>query len=132
MMNFSRLKSICVVFLIALLTMTTGCNNDAGVYQINDVVSDPGAYSGPLTLEGVVYAFSKEDPSIVGVMDKKELQCTTPNCKKALLAMKVTDSRVSIGDEIKASGTIVKEPWGYILKPEQLQVVGNHKLGGAS
>ena len=132
MMNLSRLKSIGVVFLTAFLVVTAGCNNDGAVYQINDVVSDPGAYSGVLTLEGVVYAFSKEDPSIVGVMDKKELQCKTPNCKKALLAMKLTNSQVAIGDEVKVSGSIVKEDWGYVLKAEQLQVVGNHKLGGAS
>ena len=46
--------------------------------------------------------------------------------------MKVTKSQVAIGDEIKVSGSIVKEDWGYILKAEQLQVVGKHKLGGAS
>lgn len=131
-MNPVRIKSICIVFLMALLLAVTGCKENTAVYQINDVVSDPGAYSGVLTLEGVVYAFADEDPSIIGVMDKKELQCKTPNCKKALLAMKVTDSKLSIGDEVKVSGSIIKENWGYLLKADQVEVVARHKLGGAS
>ena len=130
-MKHSRFKAICVVFLIAFSLVAAGCNNDEA-YQINDVASDPGAYSGVLKLEGVVYAFSKDDPSIVGVMDKKELQCKTPNCKKVLLAMRTTGSKLAIGDEVKVSGSIVKEDWGYLLKADQIQVVGNHKLGGAS
>lgn len=131
-MNKSVLKSACVVFLLAIFMMTAGCDNSAPAYQINDVASDPGAYSGVLNLEGVVYTFAQGDKSIVGVMDKKELQCTTPNCKKVLLAMKISGPQLAIGDEIKVSGSIVKESWGYLLKTDQVKVVGSHVLGGAS
>ena len=113
------------------LMIMPGCKNDMSVYQVNDVVSDPSAYSGDLTLQGVVYAFSKDNPSIVGVMDKKELQCKSPNCKKKLIAMQVTDSKLTVGDEVKASGSLIKTSGGYILKAKQVQVMENHKLGGA-
>ena len=130
MMNQLIYKSVFSLFLIASLVIMAGCKNDAPVYQVNDVVSDPGAYNGVLTLEGVVYTFAKQDPSIVGIMDKKELQCKTPNCKKTLLAMQVMDSKLAVGDEVKVSGSIVKESWGYLLKAKQVQIMINHKLGG--
>jgi hypothetical protein len=130
-MNQLIFKYMCLSFLLASLVITAGCKNDALVYQVNDVVSDPGAYVGDLTLEGVVYTFAKDNPSIVGVMDKKELQCTTPNCKKTLMAVQVVESKLAVGDEVKVSGAIVKESWGYLLKAEQVKVMNNHKLGGA-
>ncbi len=130
-MNQLSLKSVCFLFLLASLVILTGCKNDALVYQVNDVSSDPGAYSGALTMEGVVYTFSQQDPSLVGIMDKKELQCTTPNCKKTLLAMRVVDSKLAVGDEIKVSGSLVKESWGYLLKAEEVKIMAKHKLGGA-
>ncbi|PLX84568.1 MAG: hypothetical protein C0618_11310 [Desulfuromonas sp.] len=126
-------KSVGSVFLLvicaALITVTSGCREPVTVFQVNDVVSDPGAFDKPLTLEGVVYTRAKGDMSIVGMMDKKELQCTTPNCNKALMAVKVSETSLSIGDEIKVTGTIVKESWGYLLKADQIKVVANHKFG---
>jgi len=121
------LKIFVSLFMVAIIGFTTGCKNE--VFQVNDVVSDPGAFSKPLTLEGVVYTFAKGDSTIVGVMDKKELQCKTPNCNKALLAVKAPGKPLSVGDEIKASGSIVKESWGYVLKADSVEVVTRHKIG---
>ncbi len=126
-MKKSLLKAVVYISILAIIGITTGCKED--VFQVNDIVSDPGAFSEPLTLEGVVYRFAQGDTSIVGVMDKKELQCTTPNCNKALLAVKAPGSRLAIGDEVKVSGTITKESWGYILKADQVKVITRHKLG---
>ena len=126
-MKKSLLKSVVYLSIIAMVSLTTGCKEE--VFQVNDIISDPGAFSEPLSLEGIVYRFAQDDTSIVGVMDKKELQCTTPNCNKALLAVRVSDSQLAIGDEIKVSGSISKESWGYILKAEQVQVITKHKLG---
>ena len=128
-MNQLFTRSTYFLFLLAMLAIMAGCKDNAVVYQVNDV-SDPDAYIGELKLEGVVYAFANSDPSIVGVMDKKELQCTTPNCKKALLAVQVKNSKLTVGDEVKVSGSMVKESWGYLFKAEQVQVKTNHKLGG--
>lgn len=132
MNNTSRFKVVIFVFMFACVAIASGCKDNAPLFQVNDVVSDPGAYSGALTVEGVVSAFSEQDASIVGIMDKKELQCTTPNCKKVLLAVKVVDAKLAVGDEVKVSGSIVKESWGYLLKADQVQVVGRHNLGRAS
>lgn len=126
-MKHSVLRIFVYLSIIAIIGLTAGCKDD--VFQVNDVVSDPGAFSKPLTLEGVVYAYAKGDTTIVGVMDKKELQCQTPNCNKALLAVKVPGLRLNKGDEIKASGSIVKESWGYLLKADDVKVVATHKIG---
>lgn len=126
-MKKSLLKVVVCISILAMVGLTAGCKEE--VLQVNDVVSDPGAFSEPLSLEGIVYRFAKGDTSIVGVMDKKELQCTTPNCNKALLAVKVSGSQLAIGDEIKVSGTITKESWGYILTADQVEVITRHKLG---
>lgn len=126
-MKKSLLKAVISIFVLAMISLTTGCRED--VFQVNDIVSDPGAFSEPLSLEGIVYKFAQGDRSIVGIMDKKELQCTTPNCNKALLAVRVPGPQLAIGDEVKVSGTIAKESWGYILKAEQVEVIAKHKLG---
>lgn len=130
-MNLSIFKSICFLLLLTPFVIMAGCKNDVLVYQVNDVVSDPGAYSGVLIVEGVVAAFAQDDPSVVGVMDKKELQCTTPNCNKVLLPIKISDSKLAIGDEVKVTGSMVNDKrWRYILKADKVQVVNKHKLGG--
>ena len=126
-MKHSVLRIFVYLSIVAIIGLTTGCKDD--VFQVNDVVSDPGAFSKPLTLEGVVYTYAKGDSTIVGVMDKKELQCKTPNCSKALLAVKAPDKQLSVGDEIKASGSIVKESWGYVLKADDVKVITRHKIG---
>ncbi|PLX78584.1 MAG: hypothetical protein C0616_14195 [Desulfuromonas sp.] len=128
-MKNSVLKVLVCLSVLIFMSVAAGCKDQTSVFQVNDVVSDPGAFSKPLTLEGIVYAYSKGDASIVGVMDKKELQCTTPNCKKALLAVKSPGAELSVGDEIEASGSIIKESWGYVLKAEDVKVVARHKLG---
>lgn len=126
-MKHSVLKVFVYLFMLVIIGLTVGCKDQ--VFQINDVVSDPGAFSKPLTLEGVVYTYAKGNKSIVGVMDKKELQCTTPNCNKALLAVQASGTQLSVGDEIKASGTIVRENWGYVLKADDVKVITTHKIG---
>lgn len=129
-MKYSISKVLACLLIGIAVGVTAGCKDQAPVFQVNDVVSDPGAFNKPLRLEGVVYAYAKGDPSIVGVMDKKELQCTTPNCNKALMAVKAPGTQLSIGDEITVAGAIVKESWGYILKADDVKVVTRHQLGG--
>jgi hypothetical protein len=126
-MKYSVLKAVVYVSILAIVGLMVGCKDQ--MFQINDIVSDPGAFSEPLTVEGIVYAYAKDDTSVVGVMDKKELQCKTKNCSKALLAVKVAGQKLSIGDEIKVSGSITKESWGYVLKAEQTEVLAKHNLG---
>lgn len=128
-MKYSVSKIVICTIMLVLSGVMVGCKEDIAVVQVNDIISDPGAFSKPLNLEGIVYSYAKGDTSIVGVMDKKELQCNSPNCNKNLIAVKVPGSQLAIGDEIKAFGSITKESWGYILKAEMVEVITRHKLG---
>ncbi len=127
----SIFRYLCVlVATLSLTVLIAACQQETPALQVNDVVSDPGAFSGSLTLVGIVNAYAQSDPNILGVMDRKELQCTTPNCEKVLLAVKVSGPRPSIGDEVKVSGSFSREPWGYLLNADKVEVLAHHKPGG--
>lgn len=126
-MRSTTYKLVCYAAFFLTIAIFSGCSNDGPTYQVNDVASDPGAFSGSLNIVGIVNAYSPTDATIVGIMDKKELQCTTPNCKKVLLPVRVKGNRPAIGDEIKVSGSIVA---GNLFQAEKLKVLANHNLGG--
>jgi hypothetical protein len=128
------MESFRLVFMLItallLLALAPGCKDGVRTFQINDLASDPAAFSGQLTVVGIIYGYSQNDATIVGVMDMKELQCTTPNCEKLLLPVKINGTRPAIGDEIKFTGTFSREPEGYLFRAEQVEVLRQHKLGG--
>lgn len=51
------MKSIIPLLSILLILFSSalfnGCQNDPGAFQVNDVVSDPGAFKGVLNVVGV-------------------------------------------------------------------------------
>lgn len=102
----------------------------AQALSVNEVASDPAAFTGTLTLTGVTYGFSRQDPSIFGIMDVKELQCQSPNCNKVILPVKYQGQMPASGDEITLSGAFVNIGGGYLFAAEQIKVLRNHKLGG--
>ena len=120
-------KLFLFIAVLSFVTLLAGCSEEGLTYQVNDVVSDPGAYNGPLNVVGIVNAYAPNDPTLVGIMDKKELQCTTPNCKKVLLPVRYKGERPAIGAEVRVSGSIVG---GKLFQAETLDVLANHNLGG--
>ena len=103
---------------------------DADALQVNQVAADPAAYSGTITVSGVMAGTSPQNPGIFGIFDLKELQCTTPNCNKLLLPVKHAGKPPAIGDEVRISGAFVQAGGGYLFAAESIEVVRNHKLGG--
>jgi len=128
MKNFRILFVLVAAFCV--LALAAGCKNESPAFQVNDVASDPGAFKGSLTLVGVVNAYAQADATIMGVMDKKELQCTTPGCEKVLLPVKVTGQMPAIGAEVRLSGSFTRESWGYLFHAEKMDVLATHQLGG--
>lgn len=126
-MKIIRYKLLQLVLVLSLVALFSGCSQEGTVFQVNDVVSDPGAFSGTLNIVGIVNAYSRNDATVIGIMDKAELQCTTPNCDKVLLPVRYQGDRPAIGDEIKVTGSIVG---GKIFQAETLKVLANHNLGG--
>jgi hypothetical protein len=98
--------------------------------NVNDVGSDPAAFAGTITVTGIIAGVSQQDPSIIGMMDKKELQCTTPNCKKIYLPFKASGYTPNRGDEVLATGRFIAEANGYLFMADSVKVVRTHRIGG--
>lgn len=123
------LVGITLVLGIAIGFVFFGPGNAAAL-NVNDVAADPAAFSGAITVTGVTAAFAPQDPSLFGVMDIKELQCTTPNCNKLLIPVRTAGQLPKLGDEVRISGSFSQVPGGYVFTAESIKVVRNHKLGG--
>ena len=122
------LLPLAVLTLVATM-LVSGCN-EAKALNVNEVGSDPAAYSGTISVVGVTKAFSNVDASVIGIMDLKELQCTTPNCNKLLLPVKFQGPRPQIGDEVRATGSFTQVQGGYLFIANELKVVRQHRIGG--
>ena len=103
---------------------------DANALQVNQVAADPSAYSGTITVAGIMAGTSQQDPSVFGIFDIKELQCKTPNCNKIYLPVKYQGAVPKPGDEVQVSGAFVPVSGSYIFSATNVKVVRNHKIGG--
>lgn len=103
---------------------------DAAALQVNQVAADPAAYSGTITVSGIMAGTSPQNPNIFGIFDLKELNCTTPNCNKLYLPVRHQGAMPKLGDEVRVSGSIIKTSDGFIFSASDLKVVRNHRLGG--
>lgn len=112
------------------LVFITGCNTQQPALNVNDLTADPAAFTGELTVTGIAAGFTRQDPTLFGLMDKKELQCQTPNCKKVLIPVRYQNNLPALGDEVVVSGSFIQEQGSYIFVARQLKVLRNHQLGG--
>jgi len=103
---------------------------DANGLQVNQVAADPSAYNGTITVTGIMAGTSPQDPSVFGIFDLKELQCTTPNCNKIYLPVKYQGVMPKLGDEVQVSGSFVPVSGSYFFSATDVKVVRNHKIGG--
>jgi len=118
-----------LALLAALAFLIVGPGSTAAL-SVNDVGSDPGAFAGTITITGIVAGVSQQDPSIIGMMDKKELQCTTPNCNKLYIPFKASGYSPNRGDEVRAKGRFVAAAGGYLFMADSVKVVKTHRIGG--
>ena len=62
------------VVVTGVLTFAFLSKGNARTLGVNDVASDPAAFTGNIAITGVMAGVSRQDPGIFGIMDKKELQ----------------------------------------------------------
>lgn len=103
---------------------------DANALQVNQVGADPSAYSGKITVTGIMAGISQQDPSIFGMFDRKELQCNTPNCNKIYLPVRYQGAMPKPGDEVRVSGSFMETDGGFLFTASNVKVVRNHRIGG--
>lgn len=121
------MAALALAIVAALVVVRQG---DATALNVNEVASDPAAFSGSITVTGIMGGISRQDPTVFGIMDKKELQCTTPNCNKVLIPVKYQGQMPVIGDEVRVSGRFVTVADGWLFTADTLKVVRNHRIGG--
>ena len=121
---------IATTAILAAIAFAVVQRSGANALNVNDVGSDPSAYSGVITITGIVAGASQQDTSIIGMMDKRELQCTTPNCKKLYLPFRATGYSPVRGDEVRITGRFLSATEGYLFIADNVTVVKNHKIGG--
>lgn len=114
---------------IALAVVITS-QGDGDLLQVNQVGSDPLAYSGTITVTGIMAGVSNSDPSIFGIYDIKELQCTTANCNKLYVPVRYQGAMPKVGDEVRVTGSFSKVAQGVVFTAEKIKVVRNHPIGG--
>jgi hypothetical protein len=124
--NSVRAALAALVLALAL----SACNQGtaASTLNVNDLRSDPGAYSGVLTVTGIMAAVSPQNPQIFGIMDKSELTCNNPDCHKYFLPVRFEGPRPAHGDEVVVTGTFIDMPGGKILAADSVKFLRNHKL----
>jgi hypothetical protein len=120
--------ALAALFLALVLSACNQGTAAPSALNVNDLRSDPGAYSGELTVTGIMAAVSQQNPQIFGIMDKTELTCNSPNCNKYYLPVRFEGPRPAHGDEVVVTGTFIDMPGGKILVAKAVNVLRNHKL----
>jgi hypothetical protein len=123
-------KSSLLVSLVLIGALWLNGCKEAQALNVNEVGSDPAAYSGTITVVGVTKGYSKADATVFGIMDLKEMQCNTPNCNMPMLPVKYQGALPTIGDEVQVTGSFVQVQGGYLFAASDIKVVRRHQVGG--
>jgi len=100
-----------------------------GVLTVNDIQADPAAYTGTITINGVVASISKQDPKLFAIIDTAEAKlCKTVTCAMFYLQVKNMGKRPQEGDEINVTGSFGEK--GRVFNATKVDVLGHLNLGG--
>jgi hypothetical protein len=119
----------CAVIALSSATLLGGCNQ-AQPLHVNEVSADPAAYTGTITVTGVTKGFSRTDPAVFGLVDIKEMQCTSPTCSMPILPVHFQGKLPAVGDEVRVTGSFVQMQGGYLFSANDIKVVRHHQIGG--
>ncbi len=128
-MNRKTVLSIAgvgVAALIAAVIVTLNLLGGAPPLNVNDLRGDPSAFKGKVKVIGVMAGVSRVDATVIGLMDRAELACKSPNCEKFYLPVRFAGPQPVVGDEVEVVGAIKADE--QVLVASALKVLRNHKL----
>lgn len=125
-----KLVIVAALFVGIALAVVITSKGDGDILHVNQVGADPLAYNGTITVTGIMAGVSNSDPSIFGIFDIKELQCTTANCNKLYVPVRHQGAMPKLGDEVRVTGSFMKIAQGVVFTAEKVKVVRNHPIGG--
>lgn len=100
-----------------------------GVLTVNDIKADPAAYTGTITINGVVASRSKQDPKIFAIIDTAEAKlCKVVTCATFYLPVKYAGQTPKEGDEVNVTGSFGEK--GRVFDATKVDVLGHLNLGG--
>ena len=77
-----------------------------GILTVNDIQADPAAYTGTVTINGVVAGISDQDPKLFAIIDTAEAtRCKILTCATFYLPVKYTGNTPKKGDEVNIIGS---------------------------
>lgn len=121
-------RVIIIVFVMAGMVLG-GCTNNKAL-NVSDVASDPAAFAGTITVTGIMAGVSQQDPAVFGIMDVKELLCTSPNCNRVYLPVRHQGPMPVRGDEVLVTGNFTNSGRDYLFNATKVKVLKNHRIGG--
>lgn len=99
-----------------------------GILSVNDIQADPAAYTGSVTINGVVSSISKEDPKLFAIIDTAEAKfCKIVTCANFYLSVQYAGNRPKEGDEINVTGSFGEK--GRVFNATKVDVLRHLNLG---
>lgn len=97
-----------------------------GILSVNDIQADPAAYTGTISINGVVSGLSKEDPKTFAIIDTAEAKlCRTVTCARFYLPVKYDGPAPKIGDEVNVTGALTDTGKGPLFSAQKVEVLHN-------
>jgi hypothetical protein len=119
-----------VIGVLAFVAISGGMGDKpqakGGILSINDIQADPAAFTGTITVNGVISGFSKENPPTFALVDTAEVKlCRTVNCGRFYLPVKYDGPAPKPGDEVNVTGTFTGTGKGLLLSAQKVEVLRN-------
>lgn len=100
-----------------------------GVLSVNDIQADPAAYTGTITINGVVSGSSKKGPKVFAIIDTAEAKlCKIVTCAAFYLPVKYAGNAPKEGDEVNVTGSFGEK--GRVFNAVKVDVLRHLNLGG--
>ena len=97
--------------------------------SVNDIQADPAAYTGSITINGVVSGSSKQDPKIFAIIDTAEAKlCKVVTCATFYLPVRYAGNAPKEGDEVNVTGSFGER--GRVFNATKVDVLRHLNLGG--
>ena len=132
MKKYAFALAAIVIASIAFVGFSSGMGKKVqtkGVLSVNDIQADPAAFTGVITINGVVASRSKQDPKLFALVDTAEAKlCKTVTCGIFYLPVKYAGNAPKEGDEVNVTGIFGEK--GRVFKATKVDVLGHLNLGG--
>lgn len=100
-----------------------------GVLSVNDIQADPAAYTGAITINGVVAGFPQQNPQLFTILDTAEAKlCKIVTCATFYLPVKYGGNPLRVNDEVNVTGSFDEK--GRVFNAANVEVLRHLDLGG--